>query len=290
MERERGLKVSPMVNDRAGVSIMHSPEESTTAATRSDRQASRPRRDAAPSNQPGPAGALAARLLATIWGLAFLALGCAAPARADVTSLADDAARDAIRFLVEREVGDRHRVEVRIGRLDPRLQLASCARVEPFVPPAARLWGRTSIGVRCIEGARWSILVPVTVSVYGKALVAAAALPAGSSPVASDFRIEEVDLTKEYGQVVSDAAEVAGQVLTRSLAAGQTLRQDALRTPPSVNAGDPVKIFLVGQGFTIVGEGVALSAAAEGDRLRVRTESGKVLVAPVRGRGIEIKL
>ncbi len=272
---------------------MHSPEQSTTPASRADLRASQPRRGAAPAAPPdrrAPAGALAVRLFATVCGFVLLALSGAAPARAQVTSLADDTARDAIRFLVEREVGDRHRVEVRIGRLDPRLQLAPCARVEPFVPPAAKLWGRTSIGVRCIEGARWSILVPVTVSVYGKALVAAAALPAGTSPLASDFRTEEVDLTKEYGQVVSDAAEVSGQVLTRSLAAGQTLRQDALRRPPSVNAGDPVKIFLVGQGFTIVGEGVALSPAAEGDRLRVRTESGKILVAPVRGRGIEIKL
>ncbi len=269
---------------------MHSIEESTTAAMRSGPQAARRPRPAAPSHRRTRFGALPARLLAGVCGLVFLALGGVASAAADASSLADGAARDAIRFLVEREVGDRHRVEVRIGRLDPRLQLAACARVEPFVPPAARLWGRTSIGVRCVEGARWSILVPVTVSVYGKALVAAAALPAGSSPVASDFRIDEVDLTREHGQVVSDAAEVSGRVLTRSLAAGQTLRQDALRTPPSVNAGDPVKIFLVGQGFTIVGEGVALSAAAEGDRLRVRTESGRVLVAPVRGRGIEIKL
>ena len=59
--------------------------------------------------------------------------------------------QDAIRLLVEREMGPGHRVDVRVGQLDPRLQLQSCARIEPYLPPGTRLWGRTSIGVRCLH-------------------------------------------------------------------------------------------------------------------------------------------
>jgi len=69
--------------------------------------------------------------------LAPQALAAAQPsvqAAARAPAGAPDNAEDAIRFMVEREVGASHRVEVRIGPLDPRLQLSACARAEPFLP------------------------------------------------------------------------------------------------------------------------------------------------------------
>lgn len=34
----------------------------------------------------------------------------------------------------------------------------------PILPPGTRLWGRSRIGLRCLEGAtRWNVLLPVTV-------------------------------------------------------------------------------------------------------------------------------
>src|SRR5574340_1348775 len=41
------------------------------------------------------------------------------------------------------------RGELTLGELDPRLQLAACARIEPFVPPGSPPWGATRIGLRC---------------------------------------------------------------------------------------------------------------------------------------------
>lgn len=197
---------------------------------------------------------------------------------------------DAIRFMVERAVGGDHRVEVEVGQLDPRLQLAACRRVEPFLPPALRLWGRTSIGMRCVDGATWSVLLPITVKVFGQALVAVGPLAAGTVPAVADFRTEEVDLARENGPVVQDPAELAGKVLTRTLAAGQPLRRDAMRAPPVVASGDPVRILVVGQGFTISGDGIAMGAAAEGQKLRVRTDNGRVVTGDLHGRTVELRL
>ena len=45
------------------------------------------------------------------------------------------------------------RMQVTLGSLDSRLRLASCARVEPYVPPGTRLWGKTRLGLRCLDGA-----------------------------------------------------------------------------------------------------------------------------------------
>lgn len=182
------------------------------------------------------------------------------------------------------------RVEVTVGRPGHAVRLAPCARVEPFLPPNARLWGRTYIGVRCVEGASWSTMVPVTVAVFGPALVATRPLPAGAMADPGAFRFEEVDWTRGQGLPVSDPQLLAEQAFARPLATGQVLRTGDLRTPQTVSAGDPVKIRLVGQGFSITAGGFAMAGAGEGQTLRVRTESGKMLVGTVRNRSVEVNL
>lgn len=61
------------------------------------------------------------------------------------------------------------RMEVHVGKLDARLQLAPCNQVEPYLPAGSKLWGRTRDGLRCIEpGARpWNVFLPVTVQAWG---------------------------------------------------------------------------------------------------------------------------
>ncbi|HEY0878312.1 MAG TPA: flagellar basal body P-ring formation chaperone FlgA [Zeimonas sp.] len=182
------------------------------------------------------------------------------------------------------------RVEVKVGRLNRGMRLAPCARIEPFLQPNARLWGRSFVGVRCAEGASWSTMIPVTVSVYGPALVANLPIPAGAMPRAEDFRIEEVDWTKSTGLPVSDPAWLAGRSLGRPLSAGQVLRANDLRVPQTIAAGDPVRIRMVGAGFSVSASGFAMAGAGEGQSLRVRTDTGRMLVGTVRERTVEIRL
>lgn len=181
------------------------------------------------------------------------------------------------------------RVEVTLSP-STRLRLPGCARIEPFLPPNTRLWGKSYIGLRCAEGANWSTLMPITVSVYGPALVANVPMPFNSMPDPANFRIDEVDWTAPGGVPVADPALLAGRALGRPLAAGQVLRPGDLRIPQTFTAGDPVRIRMVGQGFSISAGGFAMNAAGEGQTLRVRTETGKMLVGVVRERTVEVKL
>jgi flagella basal body P-ring formation protein FlgA len=198
---------------------------------------------------------------------------------------------DPIRGFVERQMpAGTDRVEVTVGSLDPRLQLAPCARVEPYLLPGTRLWGRTAIGVRCLEGATWTVALPVTVTVHGRALVAAESLAAGTVPPQGSLRMEATELTREAGSPVTDPAQLVGRTLTRPLAAGQVLRMEHLRVTPTVASGDPVRIQLMGQGFTVQAEGQALAAAGEGQPLRVRTHSGRILAGTLRGRTVDVRL
>lgn len=256
-----------------------------------------PRAAAAPSRVPGMnrRPAFRARL-----ALAFLAgaLGAAAPLRAQDADAAGEALAAAVQeqaralALDSARPGAGLRVEVELGRLDPRLRLAPCRRVEPYLPTGYKPWGRTRVGLRCLEGAvRWNVYMPMTVKVYGVALVAATSLPAGTVLSAGDVGEAEVDLAAESSPVASDAALVVGRTLTRTVAAGEPLRQNMVRPRQWFGAGETVQIVAEGRGFSVQGQGQALSAGVEGSAVRVRTESGRIVTGqPTGERRVEVTL
>ncbi len=239
---------------------------------------------------PGPALAFAAAAAAASAGSTAPPAARLAPPSAPVAQPAPQPT-DTLRDFVERQARPgAGRIEVSVGSLDPRLQLAPCARIEPYLLPGTRLWGRTAIGVRCIEGARWAVALPVTVTVHGLALVAAEPLAAGSRPSASSVRLEEVELSSEPGTPVTDEAQLVGRTLTRTLAPGQVVRVEHLRVSHSVAPGDPIRIQVVGPGFVVHAEGKALAGAGEGQPIRVRTENGRIVSGTLRGRTVEIRI
>jgi len=170
------------------------------------------------------------------------------------------------------------RVEVKAGRLDPRLRLAPCDRIEPHLPPGAKAWGRTRIGLRCVDGPKpWNVYLPVTVKVFAPAQVARVALPSGTVLRAEQLRTAEVDWAAGQSPPLADASRLVGRVLLRPLVAGAALRQDDLKQRQWFSAGDTVQVLARGRGFSVSGEGQALSPGIEGRPVRVRTDNGRVL-------------
>ena len=184
------------------------------------------------------------------------------------------------------------RVEVVLGLLDARLRLAPCQRIEPYLPAGSALWGKTRIGLRCTQGATaWNVFLPVTVNVYGKAWVAAAPLSAGAMLSAGDLIQAEVNLAEEVAPAITDAGTALGRTLGRALNPGQPLRQTDLKTRQWFAAGEEVKVSARGSGFSVAGSGQALNHGLEGQPVRVRVESGRVLVGmPVGERLVELPL
>lgn len=202
------------------------------------------------------------------------------------------AAADGLKLYLERAAtGLPGRVEVVVGQLDERLQLAPCARVEPFLPVISRLWGKTQIGLRCAEGASWSVYLPVQIRVFAPALIATRTIGFGHSVGADDARLEEVEVSREPGAPIADLPSLDGKTAARVIAAGQILRAEHFRTPPAIGAGDTVRLILNGAGFSISASGRALSSAAEGQSVRVQTDSGRVVQGVARsGRLVEMRL
>ncbi len=189
-------------------------------------------------------------------------------------------------------LGSSARVMVELGQADPRLRLAPCQRAEPYLLPGLRLWGRSRIGLRCVEGpTRWNVTLPLTVHVIAPALVATGPLDAGTPLAAEHLRLAEVDLAAEPGAVYTDTAALVGRTLARPLQAGEALRTDRLRQRQWFAAGAQVKVIARGDGFAIAGEGQALGQGIEGQDVRVRFENGRTVTGRAIGeREVEVLL
>jgi len=184
------------------------------------------------------------------------------------------------------------RVEITLGQLDPRLKLAPCDKVKAYLPDNAQLWGKTRVGLRCEQGpVRWNVYWPVTVKVWGQALVAAVPLRPGNTVAQADVVLGEVDLAASGSPALTRIADIVGRTVVRPLEAGQSVRQDDVKSRRWFAIGDPVRLNVRGDGFLVASEGVALSPGDEGRCVRVRMDNGRVLCGqPVGERLVEVAL
>lgn len=178
------------------------------------------------------------------------------------------------------------KVTYSIGRLDQHAREAPCSAYEPFLPQGSRLWGRTTVGVRCLAPDAWTIYVPVQISIAGSYLVTARQLNRGQVLSASDVFAQRGDLGALPASVVTDPAQAIGKTVKNGVAAGQPLRSDLLIAPWAVQQGQSVKLQSTGAGFSVSNEGKALNNASDGQIAQVRTASGQVVSGIARPGGI----
>lgn len=188
--------------------------------------------------------------------------------------------------------GGRLRMEVAVGALDARLKLATCGNMEVYLPAGSRLWGRTRVAVRCVDGmTRWNVSLPVTISAWGTAWVVRTQLPAGSTLKQADVVEAEVDWAEESNPVLQETNQWLGYSTTRALSTGQTLRTSMVRPAQVFQAGSQVKVVAQGAGFQIASDGQAVTAGVVGQPAKVRMDNGRIasgVVLDVRTVKIEL--
>lgn len=171
------------------------------------------------------------------------------------------------------------RVLAEQGVLNPRMILAPCAQVEPYLPAGVPAWGRTRVGLRCQSGpVRWNIFMPVTVQVLAPALALNAALPAGARIQESQLERVQADWAGAPQALFSSAESLVGRTLARAVGAGQALNGGDLQARQWFAAGEPVRVLASGSGFAVASEGIALTPGVEGQPARVRMAGDRVLV------------
>jgi len=174
------------------------------------------------------------------------------------------------------------RMEVVVGELDRRLRLAACAQVEPFIPAGTRLWGKTRLGLRCVQGAgKWSVFLPITVKALGTAWVIKGTVSQGAVLTESDAMQAEVDWAEQTSPIFANPADWVGQTALRNLSTGQALRHDLLKPTQVFQAGAQIRVLAQGSGFEIATSAQALSAGVVGQYARVRMDNGRIMSGQV---------
>lgn len=168
------------------------------------------------------------------------------------------------------------KVEIGYGKLDPRLRLPRCPQPTAFIPTGSRLWGNTTLGLRCVSPA-WTVYAPVTVKVMAPIAVTARPLPKGQLIGPNDVVMRSSDLTQLPGGILTDPKLALGTRLTSSLPADYPLRSDMLQATLVLIPGQKVKLLVQGPGFKVNTEGTVMSSAAAGQTVNVRTASGKIV-------------
>jgi flagella basal body P-ring formation protein FlgA len=225
-------------------------------------------------------------MLVGVWVGLFAsgALAQAQPAgeAADVTSIYTNAQRWLDETLARSANSAPLRLEVSVGELDRRLRLASCDRVEPYIPPNTRLWGKTRLGLRCLQGAsKWNVFLPITVKAFGPAWVIKGVVAQGATLSEDDAMPVEVDWAELNSPIVANLADWVGQTATRTLSTGQALRQDMVKAAQVFQAGAQVRVLARGVGFEIATSAQAVSGGVVGQSARVRMDNGRVMVGQV---------
>jgi len=174
------------------------------------------------------------------------------------------------------------RMELVVGQLDRRLTLAPCAHVEPYLPPNVRLWGKTRLGLRCVQGTvRWNVFLPITIKAMGPAWVIKGQVAPGATLVASDAMAMEVDWAENNSAIVANQSDWIGKAATRLLSTGQAVRQDMVKSAQVFQTGAQVRVVAVGVGFEIATRAQALSAGVVGQNAMVRMDNGQVVTGTV---------
>jgi flagella basal body P-ring formation protein FlgA len=199
----------------------------------------------------------------------------------------------AIRAAIERAAAPRlgsindATVEIAVGAIDPRLQLAACSELEATLP-AANASAMTA-KVSC-AAPRWTIYVPVRLHAWVEAVVAAANLVANRPLAPSDLTRGRVDLFAVTGSVVTDPREAEGKILRTGVALGTPLLSSYLDRPIAVRRGQKVILTVSDAAMTVRAPAIALEDGRVGDGVAVQNADSQKTLHAIVGRdgGVEI--
>ena len=174
-----------------------------------------------------------------------------------------------------------------ISPMDPRNNLMPCKDFDVAMTPGSKLWGRTSVTVRCQGEGGWKIFVPAQIHVVGNYLVTARALSQGQTVVEADLTRNSGDLTSLPDGILTEMNQAVGRSAAQSVPAGRPLRGDMLRQTTAVQQGQSVKVISKGPGFQVTGgDGRALNNAIDGQVVQVKMANGHIVSGIARPGGV----
>jgi flagella basal body P-ring formation protein FlgA len=163
--------------------------------------------------------------------------------------------------------------------LDPRLRVASCDRaLTGFLTDSSPLRYQTTVGVRCEGSVRWTIYTSVRVESQAPVLVARRSLARNADITAGDFKLETRRVPGILSAYVTDLAALAGQRLSRPMAAEEPLSFEALAPANLIHRGQAVVLLAHSGTLEVRMNGIALADGRASEHIRVQNVSSQRVV------------
>jgi flagella basal body P-ring formation protein FlgA len=168
------------------------------------------------------------------------------------------------------------------GELDARLQLETCqGALNAFALNGAPIAARVTIGVRCDQGATWTVYVPVMVECEVDVLVLRNSMQRDAHAATSDVEVQHRRVPGFGAAYISDANTLRDQHLKRPLPAGTVLLADMMARDLVVKRGQQVMLVFGSNGLVIQAPGLALADGGTADRIRVQNQTSLKVVEGV---------
>jgi flagella basal body P-ring formation protein FlgA len=178
--------------------------------------------------------------------------------------------------------------EIHISSMDQLLKLNLCdTPLEATLAPGAKLFGKTTVEVRCTGTKPWKIFVPANLTLYENVLAAARTIVRGEVLGADDLTVVTQKVSSSSQTYFRNAEQAIGFVAKRSIQAGKIITAYMLQAPRLVKRGQEVILMATTPLMEVRMKGQALSDGAKGDVIQVRNVSSKrVVEGVVTGTGV----
>lgn len=196
---------------------------------------------------------------------------------------------DAVKDYLITDLGqNNNQLTIKITPLDHRLKLAQCDRpLETFSPPGGTKLGRTSVGVKCLAPAPWTLYVSANVGIETSVVVSDRDLARGQAITARDLKIKVADTNHLLRGYFESTDEVVGKTAKRTLRRGQVITPSMLVVRKTIKRGDQVTILAGTDSIQVCMQGKAMKQGNPGDLITVmNNKSKKKVEARVVSKGL----
>ena len=207
-------------------------------------------------------------------------------ARATQAQSLDELVRIAEQFLTEKTRDLAGKPEIAVSTLDSRLKLPACEKPIPYLSQGARIWGNTTVAIRCETPEPWRIMVKAHVRIHAPYLAAAKMLPQGHVLSEADLTLITGDITAMRPGVLTGKEHAIGRTVIRSIQPGTAIWPEQLRAARAIQQGQTVRIISRGNGFVISGEGHAVNSADEGQVAKAKMTNGSIIRGIAKADGV----
>ena len=213
-------------------------------------------------------------------GFAAITMFVSINVMADDFQANDDIEKTAASFLQSRLAqSTTGKFEIHINPLDQRLKLSQCdTPLEAFLAPGAKLYGKTTVGVRCTGNKPWKVFVPANLALYEQVLAATRTIIRGEVLGSADLTLVDKQVTPASQSYFRDLQQAVGFIAKRSIPSGRVLTASMVQAPRLVQAGQEVILLATTPQLEVRMKGKALSAGAKGDVIQVRNVRTKRIV------------